>query len=111
MPSGLRSEVALFVCKPLIMKVPFFKDADDGFVESLVSHLQPEVFLAGEAIVKEGMLAREMYFLIMVGTSRTFPCLRLPKYMCSTQICLSKFLILCAGDSPGHCKRHRDCYL
>lgn len=65
MPSGLRSEVAVFVCKPLIMKVPFFKDVSEGFVESLVTSLQPEVFLAGELIVKEGMLAREMYFLNM----------------------------------------------
>ena len=53
MPSGLRSEVAVFVCKPLIMKVPLFKDVSEGFVESLVTSLQPEVFLAGELIVKD----------------------------------------------------------
>uniref|UniRef100_A0A061S2C0 Hyperpolarization activated cyclic nucleotide-gated potassium channel 4 n=1 Tax=Tetraselmis sp. GSL018 TaxID=582737 RepID=A0A061S2C0_9CHLO len=62
-PSGLRSEAAAYVCRPLILKVPFFRDADEGFVQSLALYLHPEVFIAGEAIVKEGMLAREMYFL------------------------------------------------
>ncbi len=62
-PSGLRSEVAMIVCKSLVKKVPLFEEVSEGFVESLVTYLQPEVFLAGEVIVKEGMLAREMYFL------------------------------------------------
>ena len=63
MPSGLRSEVAMTVCEPLMNKVPFFDDVSEGFKESLGTYLQPEVFLAGADIVKEGMLAREMYFL------------------------------------------------
>ena len=62
-PSGLCSEVATFVCEPLVNKVPFFTEVPEGFKESLVMCLQPEVFLAGADIVKEGMIAREMYFL------------------------------------------------
>eukprot|EP00873_Tetraselmis_striata_P006068 jgi/Tetstr1/426332/TSEL_016645.t1 len=63
MPGGLRSEVAVYTCKPLIMRVPFFNEVPDGFIESLVLYLQPEVFLSGELVVKEGVMAREMFFL------------------------------------------------
>ena len=83
MPSGLRSEVAVYVCKPLIMKVPFFKDVSEGFVESLVTSLTPEVFLSGEVIVKEGTLAREMYFLNQVSRN-SHGCLMPPPLMLLT---------------------------
>uniref|UniRef100_A0A7S1SIN5 Cyclic nucleotide-binding domain-containing protein n=1 Tax=Tetraselmis chuii TaxID=63592 RepID=A0A7S1SIN5_9CHLO len=63
MPGGLRSEVAVYTCKPLIMRVPFFQEVSEGFIESLVLYLQPEVFLNGEIIIKEGVIAREMFFL------------------------------------------------
>uniref|UniRef100_A0A7S1SIW7 Cyclic nucleotide-binding domain-containing protein n=1 Tax=Tetraselmis chuii TaxID=63592 RepID=A0A7S1SIW7_9CHLO len=63
MPGGLRAEVALYTCKPLITRVPFFNEVSDGFIESLVLFLEPEVFLNGEIIIKEGVIAREMFFL------------------------------------------------
>ena len=41
LPSHLRREVALYLHKEMISKVPFFRDADTSFITSLVTSLVP----------------------------------------------------------------------
>ncbi len=53
----------MHICKPLIAKVPLFNDVSVGCMELIVMHLRPDVYLAGEAIIKQGTYAYEMFFL------------------------------------------------
>ncbi|KAK9836780.1 hypothetical protein WJX74_007908 [Apatococcus lobatus] len=63
LPSSLRTEVCLHACAELIASVPFFEDAEEGFVTSLVTLLHPQVHLKGDLVCREGEIAREMYFI------------------------------------------------
>ncbi|KAK9819773.1 hypothetical protein WJX72_002193 [[Myrmecia] bisecta] len=63
LPGSLRTEVCLHTCHDLITCVPFFEDAEEGFVTSLVTLLHPQVYLAGDVIIREGEVSREMYFI------------------------------------------------
>eukprot|EP00002_Diphylleia_rotans_P019540 TRINITY_DN3775_c0_g1_i9.p1 TRINITY_DN3775_c0_g1~~TRINITY_DN3775_c0_g1_i9.p1 ORF type:complete len:1298 (-),score=207.53 TRINITY_DN3775_c0_g1_i9:18-3911(-) len=64
LPTGLRSEIAVYIHRNLVNKVAFFRATEDpGFINSLVLNLKPQVALPGEVIVREGDLPTEMYFL------------------------------------------------
>lgn len=45
-------QVINYNCKELVDQVPFFNEADESFVSSVLQKLDFEVFLAGEVIVK-----------------------------------------------------------
>ena len=63
LPNYLRQEVLLFLNRDLIQKVPLFGECDRGFVHSLVPRLKPLVCVAGESIIRQGDVGRELYFL------------------------------------------------
>eukprot|EP00884_Botryococcus_braunii_P013800 jgi/Botrbrau1/22420/Bobra.0091s0023.2 len=63
LPASLRTEVSMHLCKDLIAAVPFFDDAEPGFVTSIVTLLKPSVHLKGDYIVREGEISRDMYFI------------------------------------------------
>ncbi|KAK9863077.1 hypothetical protein WJX84_002556 [Apatococcus fuscideae] len=63
LPSSLRTEVCMHACAELVASVPFFEDAEEGFVTSLVTLLHPQVHLKGDLVCREGEIAREMYFI------------------------------------------------
>eukprot|EP00899_Mesostigma_viride_P020470 jgi/Mesvir1/28424/Mv15852-RA.2 len=63
LPPALRVEVCMYTCRDLLRTVPFFEDAEEGFLSSVVTLLQPLVVLEGDTIVREGEVSREMYFL------------------------------------------------
>ena len=47
----------------LLRAVPFFKDADLQFLQELVTHLQFEVYLQGDIIIKGGTRGNRMFFI------------------------------------------------
>ena len=53
----------MHTCADLIDSVPFFDEAEEGFITSLVTLLRPEVYLKDDMIIREGEIAREMYFV------------------------------------------------
>ncbi|RKO90424.1 hypothetical protein BDK51DRAFT_25740 [Blyttiomyces helicus] len=59
----LRRTVSVQNCKHLILKVPFFKDADNKFIADLSLVLEEKHFLDGDLIMHEGDEAEEMYFI------------------------------------------------
>ena len=54
-------------CRDLIVKVPFFKGADNGFISEVVMILRPECFLPGDVIIETGT-AGDLMFFISTGT-------------------------------------------
>src|SRR5689334_7612102 len=47
LPPSLRTEVALFLNREVIQKVPFFKNASESFISVLVRLLKPQVCAPG----------------------------------------------------------------
>jgi glucose-6-phosphate 1-dehydrogenase len=46
-----------------LVKVPLFEGADAVFLASLIMALKPVVFQAGDVVIREGEIGREMYFI------------------------------------------------
>ena len=63
LPDHLKTEVMIHLVSNMLEKVPFFADASPGFIRSLVVLLRPAVYIPGEAVVKEGEIGSEMFFL------------------------------------------------
>ncbi|XP_071548496.1 potassium/sodium hyperpolarization-activated cyclic nucleotide-gated channel 3 isoform X20 [Panulirus ornatus] len=59
----LREDVINYNCRSLVASVPFFANADPGFVSEVVTKLKYEVFLPGDIIIKEGTIGNKMYFI------------------------------------------------
>ncbi|CAG9467891.1 unnamed protein product [Pedinophyceae sp. YPF-701] len=62
-PACLRTEVALHNSRDLLDSVPFLQEADEGFLASLVVRFEPEVYVPGDMIIRQGEIANEMYFI------------------------------------------------
>ena len=63
LPSHLQTEVSLHLTREMIEKVSFFENCSQGFINSLVVMLRPAIYSPGDAIVSEGDVGREMFFL------------------------------------------------
>ncbi|KAJ3194278.1 hypothetical protein HK101_003086 [Irineochytrium annulatum] len=59
----LRMQISMHNCKFLILKVPFFRDAGDAFISSVVTVLKVNHFLAGDVVIEEDTCGEEMYFI------------------------------------------------
>ncbi|KAJ3347756.1 Potassium/sodium hyperpolarization-activated cyclic nucleotide-gated channel 4, partial [Kappamyces sp. JEL0680] len=59
----LRQHIALRECQDLIIKVPFFKDADQQFLTQVVMILKINHFLSGDYIIEEGTTGEHMFFI------------------------------------------------
>ncbi|CAL1261156.1 unnamed protein product [Larinioides sclopetarius] len=59
----LREDVINYNCRSLVASVPFFANADQNFVNDVVTKLKYEVFQPGDIIIKEGTLGTKMYFI------------------------------------------------
>lgn len=60
---SLRRDVAFWLAKDLIETVPFFKGASEGFIAELVTRLAPQFCQKGDAIVRVGDVAHDMYLI------------------------------------------------
>ena len=63
LPQYLRVEIATFVCRDMMTKVPLFKDADAQFFRQLAASLKPLVCLPNTRVVTKGEMGKEMYFI------------------------------------------------
>ena len=64
----LYMQVCMHTCADLIDSVPFFDEAEEGFITSLVTLLRPEVYLKDDMIIREGRLLEKCTL------SRAAPC-------------------------------------
>ncbi|KAI8917315.1 cyclic nucleotide-binding-like protein [Entophlyctis helioformis] len=59
----LRQFISLQECQSLILKVPFFKDADRFFISQVVMILRINHFLPGDFVIEEGTTGDQMFFI------------------------------------------------
>jgi hypothetical protein len=59
----LRTEIALYLNRDIIEKVPLFKGCSIAFIESLVTRLHAQVIGPEEFICRKGDVGQEMYFI------------------------------------------------
>ncbi|XP_076322830.1 potassium/sodium hyperpolarization-activated cyclic nucleotide-gated channel 2-like isoform X2 [Tachypleus tridentatus] len=59
----LREDVINYNCRELVASVPFFSNADQNFVNDVVTKLHYEVFQPNDIIIKEGTPGSKMYFI------------------------------------------------
>jgi voltage-gated potassium channel len=50
-------------CRALIIQVPFFKGADNGFISQVVMILKPAHFLPDDLVIEKGTAADYMFFI------------------------------------------------
>jgi voltage-gated potassium channel len=63
LPISLRTDVALFLRRDFIERVPLFRGASHELVRELALELRPVVFTPGDYIVRVGQFGRHMYFI------------------------------------------------
>ena len=59
----LRQHISLQDCEEIVLKVPFFKEADSFFISQIVLILKLEHYLPGDFVIQEGDYGDEMYFI------------------------------------------------
>ena len=59
----LRQRIALQDCQGLIVRVPFFKDADDVFISQVVMILKLNHYLPQDNVIEEGTTGDQMFFI------------------------------------------------
>jgi hypothetical protein len=60
---GLRSKVVEEISRELVTKVRYFNGEDPGFVTDVFTQLNPIFYTHGELLVRQGQLARQMFFV------------------------------------------------
>lgn len=63
LPPTLRTEVALFLIRDILVKVPMFQGAEESFLKEIALELRPVVFTPGDFVFREGDPGNEMYFI------------------------------------------------
>jgi hypothetical protein len=63
LPEYLRKEVAMFLNRDIIAKVPLFQGADPQFISTIVMMMRPRISLPQAYIVKKGEVGKEMFFI------------------------------------------------
>ncbi|MEZ4697350.1 MAG: cyclic nucleotide-binding domain-containing protein [Rhodothermales bacterium] len=64
LPAGLRDDVALFLKRDFLERVPLFVEVPDAFVRNVALKLTSEIFTPGDYVVRAGEAGREMYFIV-----------------------------------------------
>jgi hypothetical protein len=63
LPTSLKTQVAFFLNRDIIEKVPLFKNASREFVRDIIMNLKPVIYTPGDSIVTFGEIGYEMYFI------------------------------------------------
>eukprot|EP00854_Cymbomonas_tetramitiformis_P006362 gene6362-7624_t len=63
LPEYLRQEVALFLNRKMVFKVPMLKNCSISFITELVTKVVPLSCIEEDFIIRHGTIGREMYFL------------------------------------------------
>lgn len=56
-------KIVNFNCQELVRVVPFFANADEVFITSIITRLAFDVFLPGDYIIHCGAIGNKMYFI------------------------------------------------
>ncbi len=67
LPDPIRLDVLYHLTRDLTERVPLFTHADEPLRNALLMHLEPQVFVPGSYVVREGEVATGLYF---VGSGR-----------------------------------------
>jgi CRP-like cAMP-binding protein len=59
----LNSEVSLFTYRQMVTRIPIFKRSSPRVVQAVITSLVPEIYVAGDFIVKAGTRNSAMYFI------------------------------------------------
>ncbi len=57
-------KIVNYNCRDLVKVVPFFADADEVFITSVLTRLTFDVFLPDEYIIRCGAMGHRMYFIL-----------------------------------------------
>ncbi len=63
LPPSLHTDVAMFLIRDVLVKVPIFQGADESFLRDLARQLRPVVFTPGDYVFHQGDSGHEMYFI------------------------------------------------
>lgn len=63
LPHSLSVDLLIHLNQDILRKVDFFKKADEIFIREVVNMIEPEVFLPGDYIIRQGEHGDCMYFL------------------------------------------------
>ncbi|KXZ48358.1 hypothetical protein GPECTOR_28g765 [Gonium pectorale] len=63
LPSSMFQDIAIWMYRDLVTKVPLFKECEPAFIAQLVIRLRLAVFLPSEVIFRIGDVGHEMYFI------------------------------------------------
>ena len=63
LPTSLKTQVAFFLNRDIIEKVPLFKNASKEFVRDIILNLKPVIYTPGDSVVTFGEIGYEMYFI------------------------------------------------
>lgn len=63
LPHALGIDIALFLNKDILEKVPYFTNASDLFIREIVQMMELIVFLPGDHIIRQGEYGESMYFM------------------------------------------------
>ncbi|HOP30370.1 MAG TPA: cyclic nucleotide-binding domain-containing protein [Spirochaetota bacterium] len=63
LPLSLSLEIMLYLNRDMLMKVDFFKNAEDLFVREAIQMLKPLIYLPEDYIIRQGEYGDCMYFL------------------------------------------------
>lgn len=61
--SSIKEEILMIMCSGLVRRVPIFRTCDTSFINTILFHLQSEVFQEGDVIFYENTPADRMFFI------------------------------------------------
>lgn len=64
LPKNLKTNVALYLKKDVVEKIPLFKGADHKFIEEIAIFLKPLILTPGDYVFEVGDEGKEMYFIV-----------------------------------------------
>ena len=63
LPKPLKTQIAFFLNRDIIEKVPLFKEASHEFIKDIILNLSPVIYTPGDQIITYGEIGYEMYFI------------------------------------------------
>lgn len=65
LPISMKTDIALYLNKEVLQKVPFLKNASENFLNVLVRVLKPEVYAPGEYIIRYGEVMNILCYFVL----------------------------------------------
>jgi signal-transduction protein with cAMP-binding, CBS, and nucleotidyltransferase domain len=72
MSMALRQQIAIYLFKDYLQKIPFFQSATDSILGMICLQLHQVIYMPDDYIIKEGEVGKEL-FMIVKGIVRVMP--------------------------------------